>query len=74
MRRKSSLWRTSVPLVTQTLGLTIGLQSVFNHYNRVQANMRTLYDEPPHMSIPGYPGPHIRTRTFSSTSARGRQI
>ncbi|KAI0776072.1 ClpX ATPase regulatory subunit [Trametes elegans] len=39
--------------------------AVYNHYNRVQANMRAMYyDEPPHLSDSPYAPAESRTRTF----------
>ncbi|KAM5532289.1 hypothetical protein V8D89_014047 [Ganoderma adspersum] len=42
--------------------------AVFNHYNRVRANMNAVYyDEPPHMSMQGYP--HIPPTTGIQSTA-----
>ncbi|TBU59116.1 ClpX ATPase regulatory subunit [Dichomitus squalens] len=36
--------------------------AVFNHYNRVHANMKAMYyDEPPHMAMPNYLNSQTRT-------------
>ncbi|KAI1786503.1 ClpX ATPase regulatory subunit [Ganoderma leucocontextum] len=52
-------------VVGQDIAKKVLSVAVFNHYNRVHANIKAkYYDEPPHMAMSDYP--HNRTRMFSN--------